>query len=380
MRPMRSVTALTFLGCLLSWAEVEALQWTAAREVRAGALDGPGILGEIFHVELSRANEILVAQTAPPTISLFDAEGRFLRDVGRPGEGPGEFRSLSRIGWMGDTLWAMDFFGARLHLFDQRLQFARTITPRVTETPADADRILPGPLMADGSILGVPLTTRPTDTEPIALLQETGELVRIVARVSTRGRTVEIRLPSGSASNIGHPWPDAPLWMNAADGQSIVIVERQAATAPSRAAFRILRIGLAGDTLVDELVSYSPKAIEQRVRDDALRALAERLSRRVDASGSAPALEEDARRRLGGQEFYPPITELITGRDGTIWLRREDTSDSVDWHVFNEAGGEIGRLLLPVELRVYGADAERVWGVVRDELDVPFIEVYRINK
>jgi hypothetical protein len=281
---------------------------------------------------------------------------------------------------MGDTLWAMDFFGARLHLFDSRLQFTRTVTPRVTETPAGADRILPGPLMADGSILGVPITTRPTDTEPIVLLNETGEVVRVVARVSTRGRTVETRFPSGSSSNIGHPWPDAPLWMNAADGQSIVVVERQAAAATSQAAFRILRIGLTGDTLVDQLVSYSPRAIEPRAREDALRALAERLSRRVDASGSPAELEEDARRRLDNQRSYPPITELLTGRDGTIWLRREDTPDSVEWHVFNAVGSEIGRLRLPAALRVYGADSDRVWGVVRDELDVPFVEVYRISR
>lgn len=168
--------------------------------------------------------------------------------------------------------------------------------------------------------------------------------------------------------------------MNAADGQSIVVIERAAARDAAGAAFRILRIALGGDTLVNRTVAYVPKVIEPDARTEAYRSLAERLSRRVNVSGSVSDLQADVRRALGTPRFLPPVTELVTGRDGTIWLRREEVPDSAEWHVFGPSGDERGRVKVPTTLKVYGAEAGRFWGVVRDAFDVQYVEVYRINR
>jgi 6-bladed beta-propeller len=41
-------------------------------------------------------------------VLVFDQEGHFIRQIGRGGEGPGEFRQLASLGWHGDTLWVLD--------------------------------------------------------------------------------------------------------------------------------------------------------------------------------------------------------------------------------------------------------------------------------
>jgi len=44
------------------------------------------------------------------------------------------------MGWIGDTLWAVDF--GRLHLFDARLTFTRTIAPASIAVRDGVQRIL----------------------------------------------------------------------------------------------------------------------------------------------------------------------------------------------------------------------------------------------
>lgn len=65
--------------------------------VTIGGLDGPGldVVSMFSSVAVDRRGRILVAGESE--ISVFDSTGGFLRTVGRRGEGPGEYRSISHI-------------------------------------------------------------------------------------------------------------------------------------------------------------------------------------------------------------------------------------------------------------------------------------------
>ena len=67
--------------------------------VTIGGLDGPGL--ETVHplsmVAVDRRNRIYIGIHRPPSVSVFDASGRFIRSFGRAGDGPGEYRSISHI-------------------------------------------------------------------------------------------------------------------------------------------------------------------------------------------------------------------------------------------------------------------------------------------
>lgn len=378
----RGVRFLALLASTACWGErnvgerAQPAEWTSEPTIRAGEVDGPGALADVFNVAIGPRQTIMVAQSTVSTIAVFDVEGDFVRTVGRAGPGPGEFDVLGRIGWTGDTLWVVDY--GKVHLFDAALEFVRTLAPPMPEAPRGVARMIPGSLLADGSILGIPFSFGGAAREPVMLLSQTGSVRRVLAYVSTQGRSLDVDLGRGRPVSVADPWPDFPLWMSAADGRSIIVVHRRAAAESSRAEFRIVRIGLDSDTLVNTTHSYTPVPLDEADRDSVYRMLAERYAptRRV----SVTAAEEDIRDRLLAPPFHPPVSDLLAGRDGTIWLRRGRTrADSVVWQVFDERGEVLGRVRLPAALDVEVAEVGRIWGVVTDSLDVPYIQVYEIG-
>lgn len=84
-----------------------------------GGLTGPGSgydFGRIEGIIADREGAVFVADGVGPAIAVFAANGRFLRKLGRKGSGPGEFRGLHGLVWLGDTLVALDYGNARLAL------------------------------------------------------------------------------------------------------------------------------------------------------------------------------------------------------------------------------------------------------------------------
>jgi hypothetical protein len=86
-----------------------------------GAVDGPEerVFAAIESVVRLPDGTVAVSDAGATRISLFDADGAFLRSWGRQGDGPGEFRSLSRIYALGgDSLMAAERFSGRLAVYD----------------------------------------------------------------------------------------------------------------------------------------------------------------------------------------------------------------------------------------------------------------------
>ncbi len=61
---------------------------------------------------------IVVANGKPVTVKLYDARGRHVRNIGRGGEGPGDFPHVVEVGeWSGDSILAISGGGVRRALF-----------------------------------------------------------------------------------------------------------------------------------------------------------------------------------------------------------------------------------------------------------------------
>lgn len=349
----------------------------AVPTVVAGAVDGPGALGRVAHVEMGRSEEILVADGQAQAILVFDQEGEFRRAIGRAGSGPGEFTQVTRIGWTLDTLWTSDPFASRIHLWDADLRFARTITTMMPAPPPGAFGVFAGAWMAESWILGVPAAMGPHPGVPLLLVSEDGAEVRELLPISTEGQMIPMEFSSGPF-DVSNPWSDAPLWLNAANGESIVIVDRRVANEPDRAEFMVTRIGVNGDTLIHRGVEYAPEPMDPDHADERLGELAERVARA--RSVSTAEAQRVIRANLTPPQFFPPVSQLVPGRDGTIWLRREmHRADSVAWQALTADAEPLLRVRLPVAFDVEGAELEKLWGVVRDSLEIPFVQIYDIR-
>jgi hypothetical protein len=366
-----SIMAVGLLLFSSATAHAQGARWAAEPIVRAGAADGPGSLADVFDVEIAPDDRILVGQPTIASMAVFDADGRYLRSVGRRGPGPGEFNVLGRLGWLGDTLWVVDF--GRIHLFSQELEFIETIAPHLDRRPG-VPHMIPGPLMGDGSIAfaGIPV---PDDIPlPMILGTRRGDVLRTLGHEKDLRRSFRVTFADTQSTSVPDPWPSHSLWIHAADGESIVVVNRR--TTEGRT-FQVLRIDLNGDTAMKRAIQYSPRAISRDVADRAYRALADRF----DGRRMTPAAVERALRdQVQFPRFAPPVSALVAGLDGTIWLRREDLrAESVEWQVLSESGQTIGTLSLPGDLDVKRARSNRVWGVVKDELDIPYVVTYAVT-
>ena len=133
--------------------------------------------------------------------------------------------------------------------------------------------------------------------------------------------------------------------------------------------------------MVNQDFAYRPRPLRDQEAEQVYREMAERFGRNRNITAAPARIASDLRSSVPTPRFYPAVTELISGDDGSIWLRRETPSQGQEeWQVFSAEGEILGRVRLPEGLRLHGADARRVWGVMRDELDVSFVEVYALDR
>jgi hypothetical protein len=70
--------------------------------------EGAGYVGEPWAVQLWQGMWAVTHLAKPGSISLYSRNGDFLKDVGRRGEGPGEYKMAGRTAVRGDTLFVFD--------------------------------------------------------------------------------------------------------------------------------------------------------------------------------------------------------------------------------------------------------------------------------
>jgi hypothetical protein len=74
--------------------------------------------------------ELLVADAGESALKVFSESGEYLRAIGRQGEGPGEFRSISWVALEGDTLIVHDFSIRRLTFLHLDGTLLNVVVPR----------------------------------------------------------------------------------------------------------------------------------------------------------------------------------------------------------------------------------------------------------
>jgi hypothetical protein len=174
-----------------------------------------------------------------------------------------------------------------------------------------------------------------------------------------------------------HPLRQSPLVALYPDGSGLVVVERPEASAADGAAFQVLVIEPDGTTALSLDVPYAPLPAEGWLEE-----YVDRMERDMIASGgSADRSFLDAiRKGLAERTYYPPVTAVRAGRDGTIWIRREETfaADSVRWQIFTRTGERVATLSTPKALELMLVSRDEVWAVERDALDVPYVLRMRV--
>lgn len=353
------------------WDARPEQRWRLVTATRIGSVDGtgPDVFGMIGSATEDALGRIWIADSQANEIRVFAGDGRHVRTIGGRGGGPGEFNRLGSIMTGPDGRIWVDAGSRRWEVFD-------TAGVRVAGYPGISN--VGGGVRRwwrDGRLLEVNAIVVPggdvmdsRSVYAVRRLDASGNLVpedsvsvpplperQSVNFVSANGRSRR-RL----AVPLTHlPWVvigrDGDFWLT--DGGGPYVIRRQSAT---------------GDTLLIIERAYQPVPASADALADAREQLAlpEGMSSDDNDPGRIPSV-------------YPPFASYYVATDGRLWVLRDIGDGARALDVFSPDGIYLGALESDVDLAGLSIGlitAERVYAVERDELDVQYVRILRIER
>lgn len=343
-----------------AWSDTSG--WRLVEERTIAPADGdPGELGRPDGLAMGDDGSIYVIQRKPTAIKVFDPQGRFVRDIGRDGEGPGEFR-VGYIGVRGDTIALQDPSTQRLSV-----------------------------LRADGSLLGTHATLCCWATSYLEI-DDAGRVA--VPGSDDRGDGVKIRMRlDGHVVDTLH-LPESPKptveWNAAwtANGRKWNM------KIPGPLQPDMLHRYAANGTLVFGLTS-EPTLIVSRTGRDTARI----ITFTVPTQPISPTQRDSIfRAHLAGMNWkpewlvkggiadvpatWPAWSEISTDRAGNIWIGVPGPGGrSTTARVFTPDGVLLGAVPLPAPSLLSGAwGRDRLAVLAEDENGHQIVRIYRLVK
>lgn len=359
--------------------------WSLEEELRIGREDDSDYaLVPVGGIGVTDAGHILVSQPQEGSIRVFDSEGGFVHRIGRRGDGPGEFGRLGMVGALHDTIWAVNCRGVCfLEFFDlEGGWLSRVQVPEIEPPFHGASQYYPLP---DGGVVAPSASAgemlREAHETPWFRWDADGALTATLPGYLSPGVVVienHITRPDGSTVDVpavaSRPFGTIS-WMGIAPNQAHLVRARViSGEGDERVDIRFLRFTPDGDTVAMGELRLPPRPIPPVAADSALDVQAGRLA---GVLGS----EERARRELGDRislpEYYPPIRSLVVGKEGRTWLALEG-ADETRWLVLDLSFEPLAVAEVPPRFEPGVVDGEMLWGIERNEFDVPQVVRYRV--
>jgi hypothetical protein len=358
--------------------------WSLTRDVSIGT-SGAGRITQPEAVTVGPNGEVIVFDYASQTINRYSPTGPFTAALSVPRQ-----CTLAGIGFVGDTLWASDATRRTLMLFrPARAEpevYPLSYDPHVDGLAPAAPRLVlrGGSVVAQagGDGLGSLSLVGRNDhlASPIVALRRDGTVADTLATplhgmnkvISVSERTDRVS-PTGSPISrymaSAQPFQAHAFFGGPSDGSGVVVVDAPIHTSGA-AAFTIERFDASGRRVGVRRYAYEPVPITQPAIDSALSGWVARMG---------PAAVESARAQLVTPAYRPPVTQLLVGRDGSVWLRREpEPAGDRRWTVIDATGTVVAEVSAPRGRMVY-ADLSQVLVVERVGESTTLIR-YRVRR
>jgi len=360
---------------------------SVTRDLHVGSVADPDSgFSRIGSVTVDREGLAYVAELQDSQIRVYDGSGRRVGTIGREGDGPGEFRSIGRMGLLGDTLWACDPTATRITLFTATGEMLGTIPApgRWVSFGGGGMGLVQGVGLRRDGLVDYSLTN--------FRLSRGGTLDSIVAPdlVGDReGHVVDtvgfMRLPVPTAKQITLAGQDlrvpaAPddYALHQRESAGLVTVARKAVQEDDEGTFAVTRLRPDGDTLYRRSYAYRPRPFTPALVDSLVaRSIPYAVARtHLDTATVAKALKD----ALDLPPFQTPVSMVVVGVDGSVWLRREDDGGpTFRWIVLDPRGEPVGRFELPRSVTIRWARMGVFYGSALDDMGIPWLVRYRVG-
>jgi hypothetical protein len=352
--------AIQLGAVLLAFVSSRTAGQTVERVRRIGVVDGDPhyVFARPSQIRELPDRSILVVEGSDAQVRIYDADGRFVRAFGRRGSGPGEF--LMPFG-----IVARD---SVLHISDASLRRITTYTRnghyvadhRMPEWPVTAFSSMS--LLKHGFAItasnpsygsrGVFLDIavqllRPNQARVDTLVTYSSGLV--LHRDGRNFQSASVRLGEGGA------------W--AASGDSMVVLADA-------------RRGIVTWFWVDEDGLREWRRVDLRWRPEPItRADRVEIEQRFRASRTelrTASLDLILPREWGR------VNRMLVANDGTAWLSLTNRFEIGSTWLLVAPNRTTRQILLPERFFLWSVTGDRLYGVERDENDVPFVAIYRL--
>lgn len=346
----------------------ETSRWRFEPGLSLGSLDaeGPEMFGNVGDVAVGPDGAIYVAEGQAGEVRVFDAEGEYVRTIGRAGEGPGELnlRFGGEVVPTADVIWVNNSGNRRWDAFSPEGDHLGSTPVRTSFFGAETWH-------ADGSIyvrdrlrgeagearnILVRYEIRGTELVPVDTLDvpELPESETVTATLSNGGARVTMALPVPFVHQPSWRFdPRARFWVDLADG------------------YRLIELSAELDTLRIIERDYAPVPVSD-----------EAMARELEQFTTGPLADAVDLDRSRVPDHHPPFDRFRTDTTGRLWVLRE-TARGEAWEVFDQAGRYLGEVASDVDvsrLTVHAITDRWVYGVLLDDLDVPSVVRLRIRK
>ena len=368
-------------------------------ELSIGVADGAEeyMLGEIADIALGRDGSIYALDRQVPAVRHYDAQGKFIRNIGRSGAGPGEFRSVSGIAVTRDgrlLLW--DTGNWRINVYSATGDnLPQLTTPSGTSGSSMAT--FARALMVDSSgrivtrktVFSRDMLNRPTVW---VRFDSNGELIDTAFAPASPKPEGVVSASSGSAS-VSDRVPFAPRRLVAMSPFGNFV-----AGYPDRYAFEIHQ---ARGPVISVRRDVKPEPVSRSERAEARKRIEDRMRQTNPTwSWNGPDIPDTK----------PLYEELHVAHDGRIWVavvpevssrvgsisssgggggppgasrpRREGPPPPPPrpalYDIFEPDGQYLGQVQVPAKVSSVVRRGDQVWAIAFDDDDVPRIKRYRI--
>lgn len=328
--------------------------------------EGPGhVLTDIRSAHLDEKELLYVVQPGDGLVRVFDRTGRFVRDIGAPGEGPGEFRYPNHTGTHGNRVWITDLLQQRLHIFGRDGTYMESASMEHDPTVEGAEfmRMLPAGIASDGTLIveaNIPdRATIDAESNAAGFFRQEADRLRRLASFDVRSRAWRVALPGGQEFVSPNPIGRHTLHALRPDGSAIVLLDRFSTDQAPR--IRIVDAQTGTESAFS--LPHEPIEATSTLRRRLIDAQTERL-----AQFGIPGLSErQIRERVQNAMHFPsrlaPVTALIVSSNNTMWVQRfaPPEATTATWDAYAPDGAHRATLTLPVAARVVAANSEVVW-------------------
>ena len=361
----------------------------ASEEVRIGVIEGgPAYqLHDVADVDVGQGGTIVAFNEGSLSLRLFDRRGRFLRELGREGEGPGEFRggrtAQYSVGIWGDTIVVSEAQGSSVSLtvFDTAGALLHTARRGQSVFFFRDETVVPaGPGVLRFTNSRMPATGWDVEGEA----KGTELVVREIDLASGEMGPELARVPGRLVLSIGEGVP-YPRWLPYFEPSPVAALVPGGILTSGTADYEIRLLDPDGTPRRVVRRRHRPRPLEDDVSERLDAALA-------DAGRTRTPMSERIRERIPQVSVLPPLDRLVATREGGFWVRRKDLTadpvadmirtglafDGIDpvpavWDGFGRDGVYLGTVELPEGFEPHAWGRDWVAGVLMDELQVEYV-------